>query len=88
MVPPATGSQGTDREFCIRTSRGQHQPGVPQLPAGHHIDGGLSLDARSAQRTAAQNSWAQAIRRAQPPRQLGLQARATCLSALLFSALL
>uniref|UniRef100_A0A803W5L8 Uncharacterized protein n=1 Tax=Ficedula albicollis TaxID=59894 RepID=A0A803W5L8_FICAL len=25
----------------------------------------------------AQNSWAQAIRRAQPPRQLGLQARAT-----------
>uniref|UniRef100_A0A8C3EUA5 Uncharacterized protein n=1 Tax=Corvus moneduloides TaxID=1196302 RepID=A0A8C3EUA5_CORMO len=25
----------------------------------------------------SQNSWAQAIRRAQPPRQLGLQARAT-----------
>uniref|UniRef100_A0A8C9KUB4 Uncharacterized protein n=1 Tax=Serinus canaria TaxID=9135 RepID=A0A8C9KUB4_SERCA len=28
-------------------------------------------------RAAGANSWAQAIRRAQPPRQLGLQARAT-----------
>jgi hypothetical protein len=49
------------------------QPGSP-LILGHHTDAELSVDTGSAECTAAQNSWTQAILLPQSPEELGLQA--------------
>ena len=49
-------------------------PGGPRLPQEHHIHTELSTDTQLTSCTAAQNSWAQAIRQPQPPSSLDYNA--------------